>query len=43
MVLEVQDPGVEKKFALGSYPEVSLAAARKARDAFERHEDLRRS
>jgi len=25
--------GVEKKFALGSYPDVSLAAARKARDA----------
>lgn len=25
--------GVEKKFALGSYPNVSLAAARKARDA----------
>jgi hypothetical protein len=32
-VLEVQDPGVEKKFALGSYPDVSLAAARKACDA----------
>jgi hypothetical protein len=33
MVLEVRIEGVEKKFALGTYPGVSLAAARKARDA----------